>query len=193
MADTRTNLQQFMKGKQLHSALYGGYTEVLHNSTAVLKENAVKGETAKITIILHPSIHREILWRKKANVKICRRCRQKSREACNIHHGSQRPPVAVEGWSFPEVHWNGGWQWKRQQTADVTQSGRYTASCWTNQVNLINLETYWRVCWKETSSSIARQIGPVVTKETVDLHPSARTSRAITSHTLSSIPNPRRP
>jgi hypothetical protein len=49
MAETMRNLHQYLKGKQLYSALYGMYTEVLHDLMAVLKESAAKGETAKTT------------------------------------------------------------------------------------------------------------------------------------------------
>jgi hypothetical protein len=43
MAETRWNVHQFLKGKQLYSTLYGVYTEVLHDLTAVLKGGAAKG------------------------------------------------------------------------------------------------------------------------------------------------------
>jgi hypothetical protein len=56
MASTRSNLHQFLKGKQLYRALYEVYTEVLHDVTAVLKEGAAKGETAHTTITAPPSI-----------------------------------------------------------------------------------------------------------------------------------------
>jgi hypothetical protein len=56
MADTRRNVYQLLKGKQLYSALYGVYTEVLQVLTTVLKESAAKGETAKTTITALPSI-----------------------------------------------------------------------------------------------------------------------------------------
>jgi hypothetical protein len=39
MAVTRRN-HQLLKGKKLYSALYGVYTEVLHDFTAALKEGA---------------------------------------------------------------------------------------------------------------------------------------------------------
>jgi hypothetical protein len=55
MVETRRNLHQYLKGKQLYSTLYGVYTEVLHDLTAVLKESAAKGETAKITTTEPPS------------------------------------------------------------------------------------------------------------------------------------------
>jgi predicted nucleic acid-binding protein len=45
MANTRRNLHQLVKGKQLYRGLYVVYTEVLHDLTAILK-----GETAKTTI-----------------------------------------------------------------------------------------------------------------------------------------------
>jgi hypothetical protein len=56
MADTRKNLHQLLKGKQLNSALYGVYTEVLHDLTVVPKESAAKVETDKTTITALPSI-----------------------------------------------------------------------------------------------------------------------------------------
>jgi hypothetical protein len=55
-ADTRRNRHQLLKGKQLYSALYGVYTEVLHGLTAVLKESVTKGEKAKTTITSLPSL-----------------------------------------------------------------------------------------------------------------------------------------
>jgi hypothetical protein len=48
--DTRRNLHQLLKGEQLYSALYGVYTEVLHDLMAALKESTTKGETAKTTV-----------------------------------------------------------------------------------------------------------------------------------------------
>jgi hypothetical protein len=45
MGETRRNLHQLLKEKQLYSALYGVYTEVLHDLMAVLKESAAKGES----------------------------------------------------------------------------------------------------------------------------------------------------
>jgi hypothetical protein len=56
MADTKRNLYQLLKAKQLYSALYGVHTEVLHDLMAVLKESAAKGETAKTIITAPPSI-----------------------------------------------------------------------------------------------------------------------------------------
>jgi hypothetical protein len=56
MADSRRNLHQFLKGKQLCIVLYGVYTEVLHDLTPVLKESAVKEETVKPTITEPPSM-----------------------------------------------------------------------------------------------------------------------------------------
>jgi hypothetical protein len=56
VADTRRNLHQRLKGKQLYSARYGVCTEVLQILTAVLTESAAKGETAKTIITAPPSI-----------------------------------------------------------------------------------------------------------------------------------------
>jgi hypothetical protein len=55
IAETRKNLHQFLTRKQLYSALYRGYTEVLHDLTAVLKVSAAKWETGKITSTEPPS------------------------------------------------------------------------------------------------------------------------------------------
>jgi hypothetical protein len=55
MAETRRNPHQLLKGKQLYIALYGVYTEVVHDLTAVLNESAAKVETAKITTTEPPS------------------------------------------------------------------------------------------------------------------------------------------
>jgi hypothetical protein len=53
MADARRNLHQVLKGKQLYSTLYGVYTEVPQDLTAVTKESASEGERAK-TITMKP-------------------------------------------------------------------------------------------------------------------------------------------
>jgi hypothetical protein len=68
MAETRRNLHQYLKGKQLYSTLYRVYTEVLHDLPAVLKESAAKGETAKITIT-EPSSNGEFCKQRKRNRK----------------------------------------------------------------------------------------------------------------------------
>jgi hypothetical protein len=56
MVDTRRDLLQFLKEKQLYSTLYGADIEVLHNLMAVLKVSAAKEETAKTTITAPPSV-----------------------------------------------------------------------------------------------------------------------------------------
>jgi hypothetical protein len=56
MADIRRNVHQLVKGKKLHSDLFGMYTDVLQDLTAVLKESAARGETAKATITAPPSV-----------------------------------------------------------------------------------------------------------------------------------------
>jgi hypothetical protein len=43
VAETTRNLHQLLKGKQLYSALYGVYIEVLHDLTAVLRGRLQKG------------------------------------------------------------------------------------------------------------------------------------------------------
>lgn len=58
MGDTRGNLLQVLKGKQLYSALYGVYREVLHELIAALKEIVAKVKTAKTTITALPHIEK---------------------------------------------------------------------------------------------------------------------------------------
>jgi hypothetical protein len=49
------NLHQLLKGKQLYRALYGVYTEPLHDLTAALKESASKGKQPRPQLLhLHP-------------------------------------------------------------------------------------------------------------------------------------------
>jgi hypothetical protein len=89
MADTRRNLHQLLKGKQLNSALYGVNTEVLHDLTAVLKESAATGETAN-TI-------EDFCEKRRRKRKPTNDADKKPRnQAYSIHHGSQRPPTAIE-------------------------------------------------------------------------------------------------
>jgi hypothetical protein len=45
MADTTRSLSQALKGKQLYSALYAVYTDVLHNLIAVLEESADRAQS----------------------------------------------------------------------------------------------------------------------------------------------------
>jgi hypothetical protein len=47
MVNTKSDILQLLKGKQLHSTLYGAYIEVVHGMTAVLKESSIKGEMAR--------------------------------------------------------------------------------------------------------------------------------------------------
>jgi hypothetical protein len=54
--------------KQLYSSLYGLYTEVLHDLTAVLKQSAAKAKTAKTTITVPPSLQEfreQRRWKRK--------------------------------------------------------------------------------------------------------------------------------
>jgi hypothetical protein len=56
MADIKRNFHQVLKGKKLHSAIYGVHTEVLHDLTAVLKESGAIRKTAKTTMTAPLSI-----------------------------------------------------------------------------------------------------------------------------------------
>jgi hypothetical protein len=56
MADTRRNLHQLLRGKQLYRTLYGVHTEVLQDLAAVIKESAAEGEIPKTTFTAPPSV-----------------------------------------------------------------------------------------------------------------------------------------
>jgi hypothetical protein len=91
MADTSRNLHQLLKGKQLYSALYGVCTEVLHDLTAVLKENVAKGETAKTTITTPLPIEESREQRRRKLKPTDDTHKKKTKK--NIHHGSHRPQL----------------------------------------------------------------------------------------------------
>jgi hypothetical protein len=137
MAENRRNLHQLLKWKQLYGALYGMYTAVLHDLTAVLNESAAKGETYKTTITAPPSMaefHQQRIWKQKHTDDAYK----KIKEAYNFNHWSQRPPIAVEArCSYPEllrpteVNWKEGWPRRRSErlqqgsvTSGTIQSGR---------------------------------------------------------------------
>jgi hypothetical protein len=94
MVDTRRNLYQLLKGKQLYSTLHSVYKEVQHNLTAVLKNNAPKGETAKPQLLSTPS-SKEFRQQRRQKRKPTDDA-DKSKEAYNIYHGSQRLLIAVK-------------------------------------------------------------------------------------------------
>jgi hypothetical protein len=54
--------------RELYGALYGAYTEVLHDLTAVLRGSAANEETAKTTITAPPSIE-EFRERRRRKLK----------------------------------------------------------------------------------------------------------------------------
>jgi hypothetical protein len=67
MVDTRRNLQQFLKWKQLYSTMYRVYTEVLHDLTAVLKRECLqRGNSQDHNYCV--SVHRGIAWAKMIKV-----------------------------------------------------------------------------------------------------------------------------
>jgi hypothetical protein len=86
MADTRRNFHLFLKGKQLYSALYGVYTKVLHVLTAVFKDSAAKGETAKATITAPLSIE-----------EFCNQRRQKQKPAHDANKRAKKSTTATTG------------------------------------------------------------------------------------------------
>jgi hypothetical protein len=82
VAKSRRDLHQLLTRKQLHSALYGVYTEVIHDLTAVLKESAAIGETAKTTITTpHPKRNSASREDERGNFQT-----MSTKESRNQHH-----------------------------------------------------------------------------------------------------------
>jgi hypothetical protein len=80
----------------------------------------------------------------------------------------------------------------QQQQTPPTQAGRSSPIVLTSQVNLLQLRRQTKVLLKVTSSPVEPETGPELSrKKWRMLQPSALTSSAVTSHTSSTIPNPR--
>jgi hypothetical protein len=92
VANTRRNLHQLLKGKQMHSVLYRVYTEVLHDLTAVLKEGAAKGETAKTIITAPPSIK-----------EFHEQRRRKQKHTDDVDKGVKGPTTSAKGVNNPQL------------------------------------------------------------------------------------------
>jgi hypothetical protein len=91
MEDTRRSLHQLLEGKQLYSALYGMYAQVLHDLTAVLKESAAKGEIAKTSITAPPSTE-----------KICEQRRRKRKPTDDADKRAKKPTTSTTGVNDPQ-------------------------------------------------------------------------------------------
>jgi hypothetical protein len=103
MADTRINLQQLLRGKQLYRTLHGVYTEALVYLKAVLEQSAAKGETAKTTITAPPSIEK---FREQRRQKRKLRGDDDTRaKKPTSNTGDKDPPTAVETSSYPDFFW----------------------------------------------------------------------------------------
>jgi hypothetical protein len=93
MAVARRNLHQLLKGLQIYSALHGTYTEVLHDLTAVSRESAANGETAKTTITAPPSI-----------AEFRERRRRKLESTDDSNQGAKKPTASTTGVNDPQFH-----------------------------------------------------------------------------------------
>jgi hypothetical protein len=93
VVDTRRNLHQLLKGKQLYNVLYGVYTEMLHNLMAVFRESTAKGETAKTAITTPFSIQ-----------EFHEQRRQKWKPTDNADKIVKKPTTFTMGVSDPHLH-----------------------------------------------------------------------------------------
>jgi hypothetical protein len=185
VAETRRNLHQLLKGKQLYSALFGVY--ILHRCAIRFDRSPWRMRFQKGNRKDHiycTSVHRGIPWAKKAKAETYRRRWQKSQEAYNMHHARQRPPTEVEAWSFhpellrpTEVNWNGldngddadDTTERQKHQAPTRQAGRPPAIVLTCQINLIQLQRQLKGLRKGNFDFRNTRNGTrVVTKEITD-------------------------
>jgi hypothetical protein len=92
MTETRRNPHQLLKGKHLYSTLYGVYTEMLPDLTAVLKDSSAKGETAKTIIAESPS-----------NKEFQEQKRRKWKPSDNANKGTKKPATSTMGVNNPQL------------------------------------------------------------------------------------------
>jgi hypothetical protein len=154
MADTRRNLHQLLKGKQLYSALYGVYTDVLHDLTAVLKESAAKEETAKTTITTTPSMeefHEQRRRKRKPKVDAHKMAKKPTSSTTGVKDPKLRSKTDVPTWNFfaalrsIEMEANleedtDNTTERQQLQAPKSQAGRPPPIVLSSQVNLVQLQ-----------------------------------------------------
>jgi hypothetical protein len=95
MAETRRNLHQLVKGKQLYKALYGACAEVLHDLTPVIKDSATKRETAKPTSTETPP-NEKFPERRRRKRKLSDDADKITKKPATSATEANDPPVAVE-------------------------------------------------------------------------------------------------
>jgi hypothetical protein len=153
MADTSRNLHQLLKGKQQYSALYGVYTEVLYDLTAVLKESAAEGETAKTTITAPPSIEdfREQRRRKRKPTDTNQRSKKPTTSTTKVNDPKlqSKPEAPTRNFFAPlvstEMEAGHGDEAddtteRQQHQAPSSQAGRLPPIVLTPHVNMIQLQ-----------------------------------------------------
>jgi hypothetical protein len=153
MEGNRSNRHQLLKGNNLYSDLYGVYIEVLHDLTAVLKENAAKRETAKTTITAPPSIeqfHEKRKRKRKHNEDADKRAKKPTISTTEVndfklHSKSQVPTrklfASLRSTEMETDHRDdaGDTTDRQQYQATSSQAVRQPPIVLTSQVNLIQL------------------------------------------------------
>jgi hypothetical protein len=145
--ETKRNLHQLLNGKQLYCALYGTYTDVLHDLTA-LKQSAAKAETARTTITEPPSNEefrdqRRQMQKPKDNTN--KRVKKPTTSTKGVNNQS-KPAVPTQNFFAPlsstEMKTDHGEDKDdiikcQQQQAQSSQAGRWPHIVLTSQVNQI--------------------------------------------------------
>jgi hypothetical protein len=183
IAETRRDLHQLLKGKQLYSILYGVCTEVVHDLTAVLKDSAAKGETAKITTTEPPSnevFHEQRRRKRKLSGDANKRTKKSATSATGTNDPQlrQKDEVPTQNFFAPlkltEMEADHGDDADdstegQQQQAPSTQTCRPPPIELSSQVNLIQLQRQLKGLLKGNFEFRSTRNGTrVVTKEMED-------------------------
>jgi hypothetical protein len=150
MEVTKSNLHKLLKGEELYSALYGMYTQVLHDLKAVVKESSSQGETAKTTITAPPSIEefpKQERRKRKSTDDADKRIKKPATSTTGVNNPQLRPKDEAPIWNFAPLgpterqadHGDDSTKRQQQQTQS-SQAGRPPPILPTTQVNLIHLQ-----------------------------------------------------
>jgi hypothetical protein len=178
--NTRRNLHQLLKEKQLYSALCGVYTEVLHDLMAVLKESAAKGKKAKTTNTKPPS-NEEFREQRRRTRKLSdeanKRTKKPATSATSVIDPQLQSKDAVPTRNFfaplrsTDMEADHGRDADdstegQQQQAPSSQAGRPPPIVLTSQLNLIQLQRQLKGLLKGNFDFRSTRNGArVVTKE----------------------------
>jgi hypothetical protein len=171
MADTRRNLHQVLKGKQLSNALYGVYKEVLQDLTEVLKESAAKKETAKTTITAPPSteeFHKQRRQKWKPIEDAGKRVKKHTTSTTGLNDPKlqSKPEAPTQNFFAPlrSTDMKADHRNNADDTTEHSQGGRPPPIVLTSQVNLIQLQRQLKGLLKNNLSFITPETSPELSR-----------------------------